>query len=87
MIGAALSGSLENVRYETDPFFGLRMPSSCPGVPDAILNPRNAWVDKDLYDNRAKELCLAFVENFRQFEEFATEEMLAARPKLAENTI
>ncbi|TKC05162.1 phosphoenolpyruvate carboxykinase (ATP) [Pedobacter frigoris] len=86
MITAALRGELENVEFIADPIFGLSMPVSCPNVPSEILNPRNTWSDQQKYDNKANELSLAFVTNFKQFEEYASEEMLASLPKVVENT-
>ena len=87
MITAALNGSLEKVAYTTDPFFGLQMPLSCPNVPSEILNPRNTWLDKQKYDSKANALSIAFIDNFRQHEDLANSEMLAALPKVVENTI
>lgn len=86
MISAALNGALEAQEFVADPVFGLRMPRVCDGVPAEILNPKNMWSDEDEYDVRAKELSIAFINNFRQFESCATEEMIAAMPKLTENT-
>ncbi|MNY73871.1 Phosphoenolpyruvate carboxykinase [ATP] [compost metagenome] len=62
------------------------MPLSCPGVPAEILNPRNTWTDAREYDQKAHELALAFIQNFKQFEADASEEMLASLPKVVENT-
>jgi phosphoenolpyruvate carboxykinase (ATP) len=87
MISAALNGLLEGREFVTDPVFGLRIPVECPGVPSEILNPKNMWSDKHKYDLRANELSIAFVNNFRQFEAFANDEMIAALPKVVENTI
>jgi phosphoenolpyruvate carboxykinase (ATP) len=80
MICAALEGKLENVAYETDAVFGMKMPKSCPGVPSEILNPRNTWKDKKDYDLKAKELAKKFVENFKKFADQANEETLEAAP-------
>lgn len=85
MISAALRGELDEVEFITDPVFGLQMPLSCPNVPQEILNPRNTWKDRQKYDHKANELALAFIDNFRQFEEFANAEMRAAVPKVVEN--
>jgi phosphoenolpyruvate carboxykinase (ATP) len=84
MISAALDGSLENVTYEVDPIFGLQMPVSCPGVPAEILNPRNTWTDGMAYDAKANELALAFINNFKEFDAYANEEMRASLPKVPE---
>jgi len=87
LIAAALGGKLEDCTYTTHPVFGLLMPDSCPGVPSEILNPVNTWPDKNKYDQKANELAKAFIENFRQFEDFANEEMGQSLPKIVENTL
>ncbi len=87
MISAALDGSLSAVSYEEHPVFGLLMPKNCPEVPSEILNPRNTWADKNSYDTKANELALAFIDNFKQFQEFADEKILNALPKVVENAI
>lgn len=84
MITAALNGQLANVNFETHPIFGLDMPTSCEHVPSEILNPRSTWSDKQSYDEKANELAVSFTENFKQFQEYATEEMLSALPKVNE---
>ncbi|WP_288883445.1 phosphoenolpyruvate carboxykinase (ATP) [Pedobacter panaciterrae] len=87
MISAALNGALEDVEFTTDPVFGLRTPLTCPNVPSEILNPRNTWASKQKYDHKANELSLAFINNFKQFEAFANEEMISSLPKITENTV
>ena len=49
MITAALEGKLNDVEFETDPIFGVAIPTECPGVPAEVLNPRNTWADKDCF--------------------------------------
>lgn len=85
MITAALKGDFNNTAFEADPVFGLCIPVGCPNVPAKILNPRNTWADVREYDKKANELALAFVNNFKQFEADASEEMLASFPKVVEN--
>ncbi len=87
MITAALKGKLDNVAFVAHPVFGLKMPVSCEGVPAEILNPRNTWNDKHKYDINANELAAAFIENFKQFEAFANEEIRLSVPKINEITI
>jgi phosphoenolpyruvate carboxykinase (ATP) len=84
MITAALNGELDNVKFETLPVFGLHFPSSCPNVPSEILNPRQTWNDKNAYDNKAAELAAKFVKNFEQYASQASDEIMAAAPKVAE---
>lgn len=64
LLNASLRGDLDSVETEEHPVFGLRMPTSCPGVPPEILNPRNTWQDKDAYDRQASELRDLFHKNF-----------------------
>lgn len=87
MITAALRGELNDVAYEANNVFGLHIPVACPGVPTDVLNPRNTWSDKHAYDQRLQELGQAFVQNFKQFEADANEEIREAMPKITEIAI
>jgi phosphoenolpyruvate carboxykinase (ATP) len=68
MLGAALSGELEQVPYAIHPIFDLQYPTSCPNVPAELLDPRQTWIDRELYDEKAKELQAKFNENASKFE-------------------
>ncbi|MCO4818801.1 MAG: phosphoenolpyruvate carboxykinase (ATP) [Bacteroidetes bacterium] len=81
MITAALNGDLDNVDFINHPVFGLAMPTTCPNVPDEVLNPRNTWADKESYDKKANHLAGLFNNNFKSFEEGSNEEIKAAAPK------
>ncbi|MGP1346042.1 MAG: phosphoenolpyruvate carboxykinase (ATP) [Phycisphaerales bacterium] len=65
MITAILNGSLAKVPFETEPFFGLRIPTEIPHstVPADILNPKKSWPDAGAYDTKAKELAKKFRDN------------------------
>ena len=82
IIDAMHEGGLDNVETEEDPIFGLQIPTSCPGVPSEILNPRNTWTDKDAFDEKAKHLAGLFRENFTKFEEGASEAIKGAAPRI-----
>jgi len=84
LITAALNGDLDKVKFNTLPVFSLQIPSSCPNVPDEILNPRETWKDKAAYDAKANDLASAFVKNFAQYAAHANDEIMAAAPKVAE---
>src|SRR5690625_5321406 len=58
MITAAMNGELDNVAYENHAVFNVAVPQEVPNVPSEVLNPRNTWSDKDLYDTKAKELAV-----------------------------
>jgi phosphoenolpyruvate carboxykinase (ATP) len=82
LITEALNGDLENVTFETLPIFNFQIPTACPGVPSEILNPRNTWSDKAAYDAKATELAIKFNDNFKKYAAQASEEILAAAPKV-----
>ncbi len=82
LITEALNGDLENVTFETLPIFNFQIPTACPGVPSEILNPRNTWSDKAAYDAKAMELAIKFNDNFKKYAAQASEEILAAAPKV-----
>lgn len=81
MVEAALSGALDDIPIETDPIFGLNVPTSCPNVPDDVLNPRHTWKDKKAYDLQAKKLAFMFNDNFKQFESQVSDKVKATAPK------
>lgn len=82
IITAILNDELNDAEYETVDTFGLHIPTSCPGVPSEILNPINTWADKDAYRAKAENLADLFNKNFEQFEDQASQEILAAAPHL-----
>ncbi len=67
MIKAALSGQLRQATFQPDPIFKVLVPTACPGVPEAVLNPRNTWKDKAAYDQQARDLARRFARNFEKF--------------------
>ncbi|TJY68547.1 phosphoenolpyruvate carboxykinase (ATP) [Sphingobacterium alkalisoli] len=81
MINAAINGDLDEVAYKAHTVFGVLKPQSCPNVPSAYLNPRNTWENTEAYDQRAFSLAQLFVNNFKQFEDRASEAIRSAAPK------
>jgi phosphoenolpyruvate carboxykinase (ATP) len=77
MVNAAIEGKIPE-RFEREDFFGLLVPTSVPGVPSEVLNPRNAWSDPRAYDAQAATLAKLFSENFRRFESHASDTVKAA---------
>jgi phosphoenolpyruvate carboxykinase (ATP) len=80
MVTAALTGSLDIVKYRHDDVFNLDIPTECPNVPSEILNPKNTWIDKDSYDMSARKLAQMFVDNFMKFKDIP-QEIRDAGPK------
>jgi phosphoenolpyruvate carboxykinase (ATP) len=81
MVTAALNGEINKVPVKHHDIFNLDMPTSCPGVPDDVLDPRNTWSDKDRYDAAAKRLAALFVKNFEKFGS-VQKEIVDAGPKV-----
>ena len=82
MISAALTGQLDGVDYVTHPILNLDMPTSCPGVPPSVLDPRGTWPDPAKYDEQAKALAKMFADNFRTFEQDVAPSVKEAGPKV-----
>jgi len=81
LINAALDGSLAQVEYQTEPFFGLSIPKEVPGIPSEVLDPRRAWADTAAYDVAAKKLAGMFEKNFTQFLGFVSDDVKAIAVK------
>jgi phosphoenolpyruvate carboxykinase (ATP) len=82
IVDAIHSGELSGAPTVRDSLFGFEVPTTCSGVPDEILQPRNTWKDKAAYDNTARKLAGLFLENFKQYEAGASEDVLKAGPAL-----
>ncbi|XP_010444578.1 PREDICTED: phosphoenolpyruvate carboxykinase [ATP]-like [Camelina sativa] len=87
IIDAIHSGSLLNATYRKTDIFGLEIPDEVEGVPSDILEPINAWADKDAYQDTLLKLARLFRNNFETFTNHKigddgnlTEEILAAGP-------
>ena len=80
LLNAAINGNLDNVVFVKDERFGFEIPTTCEGVPDRILQPRETWDDETRYDNVANLLAQMFIENFQQYADGCSEEVVAAGP-------
>mgnify|MGYP003635692386 FL=1 len=83
MITAALDGSLEEANkgnYHYHSMFGVAQPVTCPNVPTEVLSPRKSWNNDKGYYETAEKLRQFFIDNFKKFEEQASEEILAGGP-------
>jgi phosphoenolpyruvate carboxykinase (ATP) len=77
LINAALDGTLNGESFVKEPAFGLEIPAACPGVPQEVLNPRNAWREKAAYDDMAGKVVRMFQKNFEQFKADVSAEVAA----------
>jgi phosphoenolpyruvate carboxykinase (ATP) len=81
IIDAIHTGGLRDASFTSDPIFGVGTVTACPNVPSNVLVPREAWGDKDAYEATAKKLAGLFTDNFRQYQDQVTPDVLAAGPK------
>ena len=81
MVRAATAGELDDVETRRHPIFNLDVPISCPGVPDAVLDPQSTWEDGTAYEQQARQLAEMFVENFKRFQDDVPAEVVDAGPK------
>ncbi len=82
MIAAALGGALDGQPTRTDPVFGVDVPTACPGVPPALLDPRSTWRDASSYDAQARRVAAMFQENFATYVPDVAPEVAAAGPRV-----
>ena len=78
ILDAIHSGELAKVEYETYETFNLHVPKTCPGVPDEMLNPKKSWSGQADFKEEVTKLGGLFVENFKKYEDEATEEVIKA---------
>jgi phosphoenolpyruvate carboxykinase (ATP) len=78
MVRAAVDGELNDAEFVRESAFGLMIPVHIAGVPERLLNPRNAWADKNAYDKKAADLAERFARNFEKFD--APDAVRAAGP-------
>ncbi len=83
IIDAIHTGELAKAETAEDPYFGLHVPTSCPGVPSELLMPSNAWSDAGAYQQTAEKLAAMFHDNFAQYADAASPAILAAGPRAA----
>tara|TARA_B110000908_G_scaffold39237_1_gene47377 strand:- start:276 stop:974 length:699 start_codon:yes stop_codon:yes gene_type:complete len=85
MITAAIDGTLEAANadnYHIHSVFGLQQPRTCPNVPSQVLSPRSTWNNDKGYYETAHKLAASFKDNFKKFESYANEEIMAGAPLL-----
>ena len=80
LLSAALDGSLNRANYRSDPYFGLAVPTSVPGVEPHILEPFKIWANKTEFVETATRLVNMFKDNFAKFERHVDEDVREAGP-------
>jgi phosphoenolpyruvate carboxykinase (ATP) len=86
MVRAALNGLLDGVPTRTDPIFNVEVPTSVPGVPTDVLDPRATWQDKVAYDAQAHRLARMFAQNFAAYADGVPPTVRSAGPTVIEES-
>jgi len=73
LLSAALSGKLDDVKFQRHPIFGLSMPDT--------LDPITTWADPKQYREKSMQLAARFKEAFAPFESQVSKEVRAAGPR------
>ena len=81
MVTAALNGSFDSIEFKHHDVFNVDYPTSCPGVPDEMLDARGMWADKAAYDAQANKLAKMFEDNFAKKYPHMAAEIANAGPK------
>lgn len=66
-IDAILSGEIQKANFNTIPIFNLQVPTALSGVESRLLDPREAWDNKEMYDSTRDKLANMFVKNFKKY--------------------
>ena len=59
--------------YHVHSMFGLMQPRTVPNVPTEVLSPRKSWNNDTGYYETAAKLTKFFKENFKKFEDQASD--------------
>jgi len=82
-IDAIMDGSILESEFDTTKTFGLSFPTTLDGVADKVLNPKNAWEDKEEYEKTRDNLAKLYIENFKKYlKDDAEFDYSVAGPKL-----
>ena len=83
IIDAILNGDILTAPTKKIPYFNFEVPTALPGVDPAILDPRDTYADKAVWEEKAKDLAGRFIKNFVKYEgNEAGKALVAAGPQL-----
>jgi len=86
LIDSIHDGSLNSMEWDTMATFGLQIPTTAiKDVPKEVLRPQEAWaksgLSADKFHETSKHLAKLFEENFEQYADKCSTEVIAAGPK------
>jgi len=68
-INAILDGSIKESEFDTTKTFRLNVPKTLGDIKPEILNPRNAWEDKEEFDKTRDKLAEMFIKNYTKYQD------------------
>lgn len=81
IVDAINNNQLADISTVEDKTFNFHVPTSCPGVPEQMMIPKNAWKDGAAYERTAAHLAELFKKNFNKYKDGASKEICEAGPK------
>ena len=83
IIDAILNGAINKAETKKIPYFNLEVPLELEGVDTGILDPRDTYEDKSVWEEKAKDLASRFIKNFKKYENNeAGKKLVEAGPRL-----
>jgi phosphoenolpyruvate carboxykinase (ATP) len=80
IIQAIHSDQLNDAEVKTDKYFGLQIPQQVSDVPEDILDPQQSWDKSEAYEDQARKLVHLFRENFKQYQEGCSPDIIRGGP-------
>ena len=68
-INAILDGTIKKSEFDTTKTFRLQVPTTLGDINPEILNPRNAWEDKEDFDKTRDKLAGMFIDNYKKYQD------------------
>ncbi|MBT4572295.1 MAG: phosphoenolpyruvate carboxykinase (ATP) [Campylobacteraceae bacterium] len=66
-INSILDGSILESEFTTTKTFRFNVPKTLGTIDPKVLNPRDAWKDKDEFDKSRDQLANMFIDNFKKY--------------------
>ncbi|KAL8287464.1 hypothetical protein RQP46_003322 [Phenoliferia psychrophenolica] len=82
IIDAIHDGSLAKAEFTNFPTFNLKIPKAVGSVPAELLDPVQAWADKDAFKLQSKKLAGMFSKAFERYAADCSPEVVAAGPQV-----
>lgn len=81
-INAILDGTINDSEFDTTKTFRLHVPKTLGDIDPNILNPRNAWENKEEFDATRDKLAQMFIENYKKYQDGEHTDFAPFGPKL-----